>query len=98
MRGDTLSLVVSRGPSDTDTSHRYHHFIQPVYSYSEDPGGEKSREHVCEVEYAGAPLSERSKSFSKRILCQITSISECNETDRQCNKARTITKSHLTFR
>lgn len=50
-------------PSDTGTIHRYHHFIRPVYSYSEDRGGEKSREHVYEVEYAGAPLSVRSKSF-----------------------------------
>lgn len=46
-------------PSDTYTIHRYHHFIQPVYSYSEDPGGGKSREHVYEVEYSGAPLSKR---------------------------------------
>lgn len=55
-------------PSDTDTIHRYHDFIQPVYSYSEDPAGEKIREHVSEVEYAVTSLSVRSSAFSITLL------------------------------
>lgn len=63
--GGTQSFVVSPSPQTHAlfTIHRYHHFIHPVYSYSEDPGGKKSREHVCKVEYAGGTLSEKSKSF-----------------------------------
>lgn len=82
--------------SDTGSIHRYHHFIQPVYSYSGDQRDEKSREHVWSIICRSAIVSQ--KQIFLCILWQITLISECNEIDRQRNKAQTITKSGLTSR
>lgn len=81
--------------SDTGSIHRYHHFIQPVYSYSGDQRAEKEqRTRVKYIIRRSAIVSQ--KQIFLCILWQITLISECNEIDRQRNKAQTITKSGLT--
>lgn len=66
LKGGKLSFVVSNVPQtegEIGTIQRYHHFIQPVYSYSKSPGGEKSSTRVHAGEYAEAPLSAIGKSF-----------------------------------
>lgn len=70
-----MSLARQLQPSDAGFICRYHHFIQPVYSYSE--GGNtcmkyNMKEHHC--------LQE--PSLFSNAFCQITIISKRYETDK----------------
>ena len=60
---DALSFIVSLSPQTQTLFTDIISFDLSIHIHSEPPGGKKSSEHVYEVEYAGAALSVRSKSF-----------------------------------